>query len=254
MKIFAVGHSTFRWEIDNNVILTDPWFTSSGLFYNLFMRRIYPLATDPDSIDRCDAMLVSHNHPDHLSRQALKLARKLGTLVAGPKRVVSRAKRNGILSCRELRPGESFELSGIQITAVPAVHPLSKGAIGYLLEGGRNIYFSGDTRFDWRIVEALRHKQIDIAFLQVSCQFRTLSGGADGMDINYADELAKAIRPKCVVPMHFDCVGRYLDIPTNKRVSEHSLDVEDALSTLKRRLSRNDIDCLLLFPGNEIEV
>ncbi len=73
------------------------------------------------------------------------------------------------------------------------------------------------------------------------------------MDINYAHELAKAIRPGCVVPMHFDCVGKYLDLLTRKRVTEYSLDVEDALDSFRRRLSADGIDCRLLFAGNEAE-
>lgn len=254
MKVFAVGHSTFRLDIDDHVILTDPWFTTSGLMYNLFMRRIYPLAIDVESIARCDAMLVSHNHADHLSGEALRLARRLGTVVIGPRGVVRRAKRSGVSGCHELRPGESFDLSGIRISAVPAVHPLSRNPIGFFVESTKKIYFSGDTRFDWRIVEALRSVEIDVAFLQVSCAFYTLLAGMDGMDINYAEELAKAIRPKCVIPMHFDCVGKHLDILTGKRVSEHSLDIEDALNSFRQRLARSDIDCRLLFAGNEIEL
>lgn len=253
MKIFAVGHSTFKLEMQDLVLLTDPWFTVSGLFYHVLTRRIYPLAVEPDAIIRCDAMLVSHNHPDHLSADALTLARKLGTLIVGPKGVIKRARRHGISNYRELRPGESVNLAGIRITAVPAVHPLSRRAIGFLIEGEKNIYFSGDTRFDWRIVNALRGKRIDVAILQTSCAFYSLLGGADGMDINYAHELAKAIRPGCVVPMHFDCVGKYLDLLTRKRVTEYSLDVEDALDSFRGRLSADGIDCRLLFAGNEAE-
>lgn len=236
------------------MLLTDPWFTTSGFLYSLFTRRIYPLALNPDSITRCDAMLVSHNHIDHCSRDAFTVARRLGTLIVGPKGVVNRAERCGISDAREVRAGDSLDLSGIRITAIPAVHPLAKNPVGFLIEGSEHVYFSGDTRFDWSIVDALRDKQIDIAFLQVGCSFRTLLHGADGMDINYADELAKAIRPKFVVPMHFDCVGKYLDLTTKKRVNEQSLTVEDALNSFKRRLSRNGIGCHLLFAGTEIEV
>jgi L-ascorbate metabolism protein UlaG (beta-lactamase superfamily) len=253
MNVFAIGHSTFRLELDGQVILTDPWFTQSGILYHLFMRRIYPLAIAPQTIARCDAMLVTHNHPRHFGRQALELAGKLKSVIVGPSSIVNRARRAGLSDCFRLEAGKSIDLSGIRITAVPAVHPLSRDSIGFLLEGSKTVYFSGDTRFDWRIVGALREKRIDIAFLQASCSFSPLFNGADGMDINYAYELAKAIRPKCVIPMHYDCVGTYLDIFAKKRVSEHSLDVEDALDSLKQRLSADHMDCALLFPGNEAE-
>jgi len=253
MKVHAIGHSTFRLEIDEKVIVTDPWFTDSGLLYNLFTRRVYPLSLQPKAIDRCDVMLVSHNHPTHFSREALELAAKLKSVIVAPWTIVSRAGRYGLSDCFIAEAGKSYTLSGIKITAVPAVHPLTRNAFGFLIEASKTIYFSGDTRFDWRIVKALREKRIDIAFLQASCSFSNFFNGANGMDINYARELARAIRPTRVIPMHFDCVGRYLDIPAKKRVSEHSLDVEDALNTLKQWLSADGIECVLLYAGNEVE-
>lgn len=254
MKTFAVGHATFRIETAASVIFTDPWFTTSGLRYHLLSRRIYPLALSPDNIKKCDAMLVSHNHIDHFSHQAVALARKLGTMVIGPPSVVRLARRRGIDNCRALNPGEQFDFATLKITAVRALHPLARDAIGFLVQSEKTFYFSGDTRFDWSIVEALRDTHIDLAFLQVSCAFRPALNGADGMDVNYAEELAKAIRPTRVIPMHFDCVGKYLDLLTKKRVSEHGLEVEDALNSLKRRLSRSGIECILLYAGQEVEI
>ncbi len=253
MKIQAVGQSTFKVDIDNIVVLTDPCFTNSGIRYYLFMRRIYPLGIEPDSLDRCDLMLVSHNHPDHLSAASFEIARRLGTKVVGPRSVVFRAKLNRITNLCEMRPGQSCGFENLRITAIPALHPPLKNSLGFFVEGSRNLYFSGDTRFDWSIVEALQGKRIDVAFLQIACSFRTFRQGADGMDINYAVELAKAIKPKYVVPMHFDCVGRYLDLVAMKKVSEHSLEVEDALGSFQRKLSRNDIGCITLFAGNTVE-
>ncbi|MBI4831227.1 MAG: MBL fold metallo-hydrolase, partial [Candidatus Lindowbacteria bacterium] len=142
MKITAIGHSTFKLEIGERVILTDPWFATSGVLYRLFTKRIYPLAVKPEQINRCDAMLVSHNHIDHFDRAALALARRLGTLIAGPPSVVKRAKRNGIQNCQSLRPGEGFDFSGMRITAVPAYHPLAKDGIGFLVESEKRAYFS----------------------------------------------------------------------------------------------------------------
>jgi L-ascorbate metabolism protein UlaG (beta-lactamase superfamily) len=254
MKILAVGHATFRIELNGRVIFTDPWFTTSGILYNLFARRVFPLALKPDFIHRCDAMLVSHAHLDHVSKEAFRVARRLNSLIVGPGEVIRRARRWGIETVRELRAGETMNVDGIAVTGVPAFHPLSRNPVGFLMEGERKVYFSGDTRFDWSIVGHLRRKPIDVALLQTSCAFYSWWNGADGMDLNYAEELARAIRPKYFIPIHFDCVGKYLDISGKVRVNEHNLNVEDCLEHLRERLFKHGITCVILYSGNSVEL
>lgn len=254
MKLFSIGHSTFRLELDGQVILTDPWFTTSGFVYHFLTRRIFPPALKPSSIEKCTAMLVSHNHLDHLCHEAFVTARRLDSLIIGPRSVIRRAKRQKISNVHEISAGEKIKVGELMITAVPAIHPLSKDAVGFLLEGEKNIYFSGDTRFDWSVVNRLQGKRIDVAILQVSCAFYSWLNGTDGMDTNYAGEMAKAIRARCVVPMHYDCVGKYLDIIEGVRVSESTLDVEDVLARFEGRLVKDGIDCAILYPGKMLEM
>ena len=239
--------------MNGRVFLTDPWFASSGPAHHLFGRRIFPLPMSPESIDRCDAMLISHNHIDHLSRHAFEIARKNGSVMVGPSAVVKKARRRRISKVAELRPKESFAVSGVVITGIPAAHPLTRRPVGFLLKGERTVYFSGDTRFEWAIVDHLRAARVDVAILQVSCAFYPWLSGADGMDMNYAEELARAIRPRCVIPMHFDCAGKYLDIFRRIRVSGRNFEVEDALQRFARRLSAYGIDCAILYPGQTYE-
>ncbi len=254
MKIFSVGHATFRIELNGQVFLTDPWFQNSGILHTMFSRRIFPLPITTDSIDRCDLMLVSHNHIDHFDRAALQVARRLNTLVVGPAGIVSKARRHNVQNVCELHPGETKDAGDVRITATPAVHPLARDPIGFVLEGEKNLYFSGDTLFDWSIAEFLSKFRLDVAILQVSCSFYTWLSGADGMDITWAVELAKAIRPSLVVPMHFGCVGKYLDVLRKIRVNEHNLDVEDSLKEFQRLLKKEDISCEVLFPGGTLEL
>jgi L-ascorbate metabolism protein UlaG (beta-lactamase superfamily) len=254
MKLFSIGHSTFKLELDGQIILTDPWFTASGFLYHLLTRRIFPPALKPASIEKCNAMLISHGHMDHICREAFTTSRRLESLIIGPRSVVRRARRHKISNVCEVKEGEKIELGQLTITAVPALHPLASDAIGFLIEGEKNVYFSGDTRFDWSIVNRLRGKRIDLAVLQVSCAFYSWLNGADGMDTQYAVELAKAIRPRCVVPMHFDCVGKYLDVVEGVRVSESNLAVEDVLARFERRLVTDGIDCAILYTGKTIEM
>ncbi|RJP16619.1 MAG: MBL fold metallo-hydrolase [Candidatus Abyssobacteria bacterium SURF_5] len=254
MKIFAVGHSTFKLELNGQVIFTDPWFGTSGFVNRLFARRIFPVGVRAKSIERCDLMLVSHGHIDHVCQEAFAVARRLNSLVIGPPGIILRARRARVPHVHDLSPGGVIKRGDITITGVPAVHPLSRNALGYLLEGERSIYFSGDTRFDWGIVEFLKDRAIDVAILQVSCAFYPWLNGADGMDVNYAEELAKAIRPKYVIPMHFDCAGKYVDLIAGKRVTEYDLELENSLERFRRRLLSHGIGCGILYSGQTVNL
>ncbi|MGB8932092.1 MAG: MBL fold metallo-hydrolase, partial [Anaeromyxobacteraceae bacterium] len=70
---------------------------------------------------------------------------------------------------REIRVGETVELSGRRVTAIPANHTVP--AVGYALHGGRgSLIFTGDTTVNdalWRVVNAtpdLKYLIIETAF------------------------------------------------------------------------------------------
>ncbi|MEZ5094608.1 MBL fold metallo-hydrolase [Nocardioides sp.] len=55
MRITKFGHACVRIEHDGRVVVVDP-----GMF------------TDPEAVDGADAVLVTHEHPDHLDAERLR--------------------------------------------------------------------------------------------------------------------------------------------------------------------------------------
>ena len=202
MKIYFVGQSTFKLTLDDGtVLLTDPWFAGVGLW-----RAVAP-ACAPADLGRVDFVLASHNHLDHIDKPSLNLARVQDCTVVGSERVARRARKAGVKKVFALRPGEEQGFPAFRVKATPAFHPLAQDAIGFLIEtGGRRIYFCGDTRLDDRLISFLQASgPIDLAFLQISCA--VYFGRDDGLRLETAAELAKAVKPKLVVPMHYH--GRF---------------------------------------------
>jgi L-ascorbate metabolism protein UlaG (beta-lactamase superfamily) len=195
-----------------------------------------PPALGPSQVGRIDALLVSHNHLDHVDRHALRLARAQGSTVVGSRAVARRATRSGVADARALVPGQRTAAAGAEIEAVPAEHPLASDAVGFLVRAdGLTLYFSGDTRRSAALLASLRGVAIDVAFLQIACA--VYLGRPDGMDLEEAARLAGEIRPRRCIPMHYH--GRL------KRADPHAF---------AARIRSQGLDATVIDPGREIEV
>ena len=232
MKILFVGQNTFRLMLDDGTaLLTDPWFKMNPVW------RAVPPALAPDQIGTIHFVLSSHNHLDHIDRPSLDLAKRQRATVVGSTRVARRARRAGIKEVVGLAPGEENEFDTFSIKATPAFHPLAKDAIGFLMRTSRiQIYFCGDTRFHPELVDFLRQAgTIDLAFLQIACA--RYFGKDDGLNLQTADELARELKPRNVIPMHYH--GRFKEADPEKLVQS---------------LSDSAIEVMILKPGQEVDV
>ena len=90
------------------------------------------------------------------------------------------------------RVGDKFEMKGVNIEVVKAVHPQSEYPVGYIIEGdGKRIYHAGDT---YEFAEMMNYK-CDWALLPI--------GGTYTMDSIGADKAVREIKPKYAVPIHY---------------------------------------------------
>jgi L-ascorbate metabolism protein UlaG (beta-lactamase superfamily) len=164
---------------------------------------------DPDNLEKLDLMLVSHNHIDHWSDPAIKLATRLGTHIVGSKNAVARARRKGLTRLTSLAAGSSCELMGLTIQAVPADHPFAPDAVGFIVAGQQTFYFCGDTRYSPAVKKALEGIHLDVAFLQAACS-RYPFVGKDGMELDDIARFASDLRPETIVPVHYQVKGKVI--------------------------------------------
>jgi len=150
-----------------------------------------------------DLILVSHDHGDHCSPEDIAQIQGSDTVIVT---VASAAdKLSG--DVRVLEPGDTIQVRGIEVHAVPAYnvnkfrspgepfHPKEAGYVGFVVTlGGKRIYHAGDTD---HIPEMADLEEIDFALLPVS--------GIYVMTAEEAAEAAGVINPDVAIPMH---VGR----------------------------------------------
>ncbi len=196
MNIIWLGHASFRIEIEDQVLLIDPWLTGNPSFEGHDRSQAIKSST---------AILVTHAHGDHAS-QAEEIAKELAIPIAciselGDIWEMAGAKTIGF------NKGGTIALGKVPVTMVDAVHSSTmdfKGGMspagaeaGYMISGeGHTIYVSGDT--DVTSDMAIWHElhQPDIGIL--NC------GGHYTMDMKRAAFAArKFFSFDTVIPSHY---------------------------------------------------
>lgn len=155
---------------------------------------------DPDTANytafpKADLILIGHDHSDHFDAATIGSVKSTTGKIVTTQTVYNLLSTTLKASTIVLRNGESTNLFGMQIDAVPAYnsnHPLGVGN-GYVLTlGGKRIYMSGDTG---DIPETRALQNIDVAFLCMNVPFT--------MTVNQAAAVTRAFAPQIVYPYHF---------------------------------------------------
>jgi L-ascorbate metabolism protein UlaG (beta-lactamase superfamily) len=157
LRVTWFGHSSMLLEIDGARVLTDPmWSERAGPIPWLGPRRWYPPPFELEQLPRLDAVLISHDHYDHLDHRSIVRLNALGTTFIVPLGVGAHLEYWGvpIERIRELDWWERTRIAGLEIVCTPARHAsgrllFDKDATlwaGYAVLGARHrAYYSGDT-------------------------------------------------------------------------------------------------------------
>ena len=197
MKLRWLGHSGFRIEIEDKVLLLDPWLSGNPAFDNARWHEATHGATH---------LLLTHGHGDH-AQDAVAIAKELSIPVVGIFDLMSFWEQKHGIDTLGFNKGGTVRLGAVAITMVAATHsssyaggegPVYAGAeSGYMIAGeGRTIYVSGDTDVmaDMAIFEDLHHPEIGIL----------CAGGHFTMDMARAAYAAKKFfNFQTVIPCHY---------------------------------------------------
>jgi L-ascorbate metabolism protein UlaG (beta-lactamase superfamily) len=179
-----LGHAGFRIKTSAGWIYIDPYRAPEG-----------PPAT---------AILVTHDHFDHFSRDDVMRVAGERAVFVGPATVTEQLRGN----THSVTPGDVVDVDSVEVLAVAAYntnkldsegrpfHSRDAGWLGYVIrDAGRRIYHSGDTDVIPEMDEAAG---VDVALLPVS--------GTYVMTPSEAAEAARRIDPGVAVPMHWGTV------------------------------------------------
>ncbi len=146
MNIIWLGHGSFRIEIEDQVLLIDPWLTGNPVLPELQHDNATAGATH---------LLLTHTHFDHVA-DMLPLARKLGIPVVGQYDLMGHWAEHEGIETIGFNKGGTVALGNAKVSMVPASHSTSFGSdsgpnvpgteVGFMISGeGHTLYVSGDT-------------------------------------------------------------------------------------------------------------
>lgn len=161
-------------------MLTDPVFAERVSPVSFAgPKRFHPVPARFEELPPLDAVLLSHDHFDHLCRATMEEIAKRGTPVVTALGVGEHLERFGVEPARitELDWHESAEVGGVRFTATPAQHFSGRGVGGrnrtlwasWVIESERRkVFFSGDTGLTPQFAEIGRaHGPFDLVMLEV---------------------------------------------------------------------------------------
>lgn len=164
--IIPMGHATNLIKLKNYTIITDPIFWAPSFFFN----RYVPCIPDPINLPPIDAILLSHNHRDHVDYKSLSFLLKKNKKISvhAPLGMKKYLKDIGFKNIIEYAWWQSEEIiiknhiykMKIKISFLPALHWAQRSFFDYnkslwgsfMIELFSNaayysIYFAGDSAY-----------------------------------------------------------------------------------------------------------
>jgi L-ascorbate metabolism protein UlaG (beta-lactamase superfamily) len=219
-----VGNATTLLRLGAFTVLTDPNFLRRGqrayLGKGLWSRRLKDPALQVDQLPPFDAVVLSHLHGDHFDRVARKGLDRSAPLFTTPP-AARRLKRYGFAT-EPMRSWDRIVLERdgerLAVECLPGMHAygamraLLPPVMGTLLEhrsatgGITRVYVSGDTLPGPHLDEiARRYPDVDAAVVHLGGT-RVLAHTVT-MDGPMFAEFLQHVRPRRVVPVHYDDYG-----------------------------------------------
>jgi L-ascorbate metabolism protein UlaG (beta-lactamase superfamily) len=180
LRVTWLGHSTTVVEIGQARLLIDPVWAERASFVSFAgPRRFYPPPLPLDELPPIDAVLLSHDHFDHLDEAFVRALAPRRLVWVTPLGVGRWLRKWGVSEAdiTELDWWESTSVAGATLTATPARHFSGRGPrttdrslwSGYAITAAkRRVFYAGDTAMHDEFTEISRRLgPFDLTMIEV---------------------------------------------------------------------------------------
>ena len=209
-SITFAGHASIIIKMDAQTILTDPFFSNAALVVGKKVKIKFDFSKVPEH----PVVLISHNHYDHLDRYSIKKLIKKDPVLVVPAGLQAYLTKLGAKEVHELDWWQSVRLGEINYTLLPAQHwslriGQKSGSTlwgGYLIEGSKTIFFSGDSGYFVGFREFGGKYDIDYAVLGAGAYEPRWFMHYAHMNVAEFLRAAEDLKAKTAIPMHFGII------------------------------------------------
>lgn len=253
LHITWYGHASSLVEIDGARVLIDPiWSDRCSPSQVVGPRRLHAVPHELDELGRIDAVVISHDHYDHLDLPTVRaLTRDHAAVFVVPLGIGAHLRSWDVPEHRivELDWNESHRVAGITLTATPAQHFSGRGLTrdttlwaSWVIAGPEHrVYYTGDTGyFDGYAEIGEEHGPFDAALVQIGAY------GSGWPDIHMTPEQGVAahrdVRGGLLIPVHWATFNLALH------------DWSEPVDRVWREAKAHDVRMAVPKPGERIDV
>ncbi|HEY1230915.1 MAG TPA: MBL fold metallo-hydrolase [Ramlibacter sp.] len=215
LRAFWIGHASTYVELDGLRFQLDPVFAERVSPLPVGPRRFHPPPIALDDLPRIDAVLVSHDHYDHLDMDTVRHLAQRGSRFFVPLGIGAHLERWGVPAAQieELEWWQERTVGRVRIVSTPTRHYSGRGLrnrsstlwSSWSVVGPQHRFFySGDTGYAKLFADiGSRLGPFDMAFIKIGAY----GPGAAWTDIHMTPEQAvqvqRDVRAKRMLPVHW---------------------------------------------------
>ncbi|MGN6182162.1 MAG: MBL fold metallo-hydrolase [Thermoanaerobaculia bacterium] len=249
LRAIWLGHSSVIVELDGVRVMTDPVLSDVVSPVPIGPRRVHRAPIAIDKLRNVDAVVISHDHYDHLDMKTVQQLAKPGAHFFVPLGIGAHLERWRVplAQIHEMDWWERAEFKGLAIHCTPARHYSGRKTMdnstlwsSWTIQGSKSIYYSGDTGYAPHFKEIRRRLgDMDLTLLKVGAYGETWLD--IHMDPEHAVQAHQDLGGKILLPVHWATFN----------LSYHAWD-EPIVRTLNAARARN-VHVITPRPGESFE-
>ncbi len=214
IRFIWLGHSSVLLELGRKRVLIDPIFSERASFFSwIGPKRFQPSPLREQDLTFLDAVLITHDHYDHLDKPTIVALQGKTASFHVPLGLGDILKDWGVPAAKIIEHAwwDLHEVNGMTIVSVPARHFSGRGLFGrnktlwcsWVVAAGKGrVYHSGDTGMTAQFTEiGEKYGPFDLVFIKISAY------NENWPDVHLNPEQAvaatKMLKGKAMVPIHW---------------------------------------------------
>ena len=210
------GHASVYLELDGIRLMVDPILSDwASPVAGIGPKRFHPPPADLQDLPKIDAVLISHDHYDHLDMETVKRLQATGSHFFVPLGIGAHLERWDVPKSQftELDWWQSVEVRGVRLTSTPVRHYSGRGlrdgnatlwSSWAMVGPTQRVFFSGDTGFgDHFQTIGERLGPFDLGIVKIGAY----GPGQSWLDIHMEPEAAVdahlKLRARRMLPVHW---------------------------------------------------